>query len=147
MGLLGIEKMNNVIKYSNDKDGLKNFRTDFQERMIGLDALVIKELNISSIKSLQKISLERAILITLAVEFEKNESLYFTTTEISHLINKTFNELTKNKNNVSRYFNQSYYPYYEITKEGNKNKYKLSPTGYSEAIFVLREMSKKLDKH
>ncbi|MBN2285939.1 MAG: AAA family ATPase [Tissierellales bacterium] len=147
MGLLGIEKMNNVIKYSNDKDGLKNFCTDFQEKVIGLDALVIKELDISSITSLQKISLERAILIALAVEFEKNESLYFTTTEISHLINKTFNELTKNKNNVSRYFNQSYYPYYEITKEGNKNKYKLSPTGYSEAIFVLREMSKTLEKH
>jgi len=146
MGLLGIEKMNNIIKYSNDKDELENFYLDFQEKVIGLKALKINEIDINPITSLHKISLERAILITLAAEFEKNESSYFTTTEISHLINKTFNELKKNKNNVSRYFNQSYYPYYEISKDGNKNKYKLSPTGYSEAIFVLREMSKILEK-
>ena len=138
--------MSNIIKYSNDKDCLENFYLDFQEKVIGLKALKINEIDINPITSLHKISLERAILITLAAEFEKNESSYFTTTEISHLINKTFNELKKNKNNVSRYFNQSYYPYYEISKDGNKNKYKLSPTGYSEAIFVLREMSKILEK-
>ncbi len=147
MGLAGIEEMNNVISYINDKDGLINFCVDFREKVIGLNTEeVIKEFDINSITSLQKISLERAILIVLATEFRKNESLYYTTTEISHMINKTFNELKKNKNNVSRYFNQLYYPYYEIKKENNKNKYKLSPTGYSEAIFAMREMSKIVEK-
>jgi uncharacterized protein (UPF0303 family) len=90
--------------------------------------------------------LEKAILIVLAIEFRKNEYVYHTTTAISHLINDTFNGLKKNKNNVSRYFNQSYYPYYEIKKEDNKNKYKLSPTGYSETVFIMREIIKTLEK-
>jgi adenylate kinase family enzyme/inosine/xanthosine triphosphate pyrophosphatase family protein len=142
MGLLDIENMKNSIKYSNDKDGLINFCNDFQESVMGLNPSVGKEFDINLITSLQKISLERAIQIVLAIEFKKNESIYHTTTEISHLINDTFNGLKKNKNNVSRYFNQSYYPYYEIKKEDNKNKYKLSPTGYSEAVFNIREMLK-----
>lgn len=62
--------------------------------------------------------------------------------EVSHLINNTFKGVTKNKNNISRYFNQAYYPYYEIKKENGKNKYKLSPTGYSEAIFSIRNIKK-----
>jgi len=86
------------------------------------------------------ISLEKIILIVLAIEYKKNEFQYYTTTEIAHIINKYLNGTNKSKNNISRYFNQSYYPYYEIKKENKKNKYKLSPTGYSEACNIICEI-------
>ena len=85
------------------------------------------------------ISLEKTILITLASEYKKDENNYYTTTEISHLIKKYFGNVKKNKNNISRYFNQTYYPYYEIRKEKNKVKYRLSPSGYSEACNIKIE--------
>jgi inosine/xanthosine triphosphate pyrophosphatase family protein/adenylate kinase family enzyme len=137
MGLLEIEEMGNVIKYENNLEGLPILYKDLQEKIIDTTP-VTKEIDLNSILSISKISLEKAILFILAIEYRQNESLYYTTTEISHLINKTFKGLNKNKNNISRYFNQAYYPYYEIKKENGKNKYKLSPTGYSEAIFIMR---------
>jgi len=140
MGLPDVAKIKNSITYENNKEGLIKFCDDFQEKIIGINPTRHEEIDFNSIISLQKISLEKAILIVLAMEYRENESLYYTTTEISHLINKAFKAVKKNKNNISRYFNQTYYPYYEIKKEVNKNKYKLSPTGYSEAIFIIRGM-------
>ena len=61
-----------------------------------------------------KISLERAILVTLALEFRKDQSRWYTTTEIAHLVNNYFKLIKRNKNNVSRYFNQAFYVYYEV---------------------------------
>lgn len=87
-----------------------------------------------------KISLEKAILITLAIEYQKYESRTFTTTEISHMINHNFKVLERNKNNVSRYFNQSYNVYYEVKYENKKNRYKISPIGYSEAMMMIRNL-------
>lgn len=145
MGLLKIKEMKNAIQYENNKVGISAFYNDFQEKIIGTIP-TSKEIDISPIISIPKTLLEKAILFILAMEYRKNESLYYTTTEISHLINNTFKGLTKNKNNISRYFNQAYYPYYEIRKENGKNKYKLSPTGYSEAIFTIREALKTIGK-
>ncbi len=137
MGLLKIKEMKDTVLYENDKEGLPAFYDDFQGKIIKTTP-TSKEIDINSTLSISRISLEKAILLILAIEYRKNESLYHTTTEISHLINNAFTGLTKNKNNISRYFNQAYYPYYEIKKENGKNKYKLSPTGYSEAIFIMR---------
>lgn len=139
MGLLKIMKMENTILYDNNKDGLPAFYRDFQETILKKSP-ISKEIDLNRILHIPKILLEKAILFILAVEYRKNESLYHTTTEISHLINNTFAGLTKNKNNISRYFNQAYSPYYEIKKENGKNKYKLSPTGYSEAVFMMRNI-------
>ena len=50
-------------------------------------------------------------------------------------------QFRKNKNNISRYFNQSYYLYYEIKKDNKINKYKISPIGYSEAILIMRVLT------
>lgn len=136
MGLFKIKEMKDIVQYENNKEGLSLFYEDFQERFIEIPP-TSKEVDPTRILSVSRIPLEKAILFILAIEYRKNESLYHTTTEISHLINGTFKGLTKNKNNISRYFNQSYYPYYEIKKENGKNKYKLSPTGYSEAIFMI----------
>lgn len=145
MGLLEIQKMDDVIMFENNKEGLTNYFNNFQDIILKENFHIPKYSSIELItESLKKLSLEKVILITLAIKYQENESTYFTTTEISHLINNTFHELSKNKNNISRYFNQAFYPYYEIKKESNKNKYKLSPTGYSEALFVIKEISKNM---
>lgn len=89
-----------------------------------------------------RISLERAILITLAIEYQKDESKTFTTTEISYLINKYFKAIERSKNNVSRYFNQAYYVYYEVKYINRRNRYKISPIGYSEALMILRNLKR-----
>lgn len=80
--------------------------------------------------------LEEAILITLLNEYQKVQ--YLTTTEIAHRINSCFpnSRIKTNKNNVSRYFNQKFHPYYEINVKNNKTKYRLSPTGRSRALFL-----------
>jgi inosine/xanthosine triphosphate pyrophosphatase family protein/dephospho-CoA kinase len=77
--------------------------------------------------------LEEAILMALL-----NEDQYLTTTEIAHFINRCFpnSKIKTNKNNVSRYFNQQFHPYYETNVKNNKIKYRLSPTGRSRALFL-----------
>jgi len=131
--------MAEVQQYENNQDGLSQFLANFEEKIISVKP-TYKVIDFKQITSIQKMPLEKAIFIVLVIEYRKNESIYFTTTEISHLINNTFIDFKKDKNNVSRYFNQAYYPYYEIKKENGKNKFKLSPTGYSEAIFIIRNM-------
>ncbi len=87
--------------------------------------------------------LEDAILIALL-----NETQYLTTTEIAHRINSCFpySKIRTNKNNVSRYFNQRFHPYYEINTKNNKIKYHLSPTGRSRALFLLKRLSSREKK-
>lgn len=140
MGLIDIKEIKGAIQYENNQNGLPQFLTNFEEEIICVKPNP-KVLDLKAITLLQKIPLEKAIFIVLAIEYGKNESNYFTTTEISHLINKYFVDFKKNKNNISRYFNQTYYPYYEIKKENGKNKYKLSPTGYSEAFLIIKSIS------
>lgn len=84
--------------------------------------------------------LEDAIVLTLVGNKEFIDK-YLTTTEIAHGINKFFPEstLNTNKNNVSRYFNQNFYPYYEIKTEHGRNRYRLSHTGRSRALFLLED--------
>lgn len=139
MGLVNIKEMDKALLYENNQDGLSQFLANFEEKIIGLKP-TSKVIDFKQFTSLQKMPLEKAIFIVLAAEYRKNESFYFTTTEISHLINSTFIDFKKDKNNISRYFNQAYYPYYEIKKENGKNKFKLSPTGYSEAIRIIRSL-------
>ena len=141
MGLVDIKEMKEAIQYENNQVGLPQFLANFGEKIISVKP-TSKVFDFKQITSLQKMPLEKAIFIVLAIEYRKNESVYFTTTEISHLINNTFVDFKKNKNNISRYFNQAYYPYYEIKKETGKNKFKLSPNGYSEAISVITGLSK-----
>jgi len=135
MGLNKIKNMKNIILFDNNQEGLDIFYNNFNAAFINNESISKKmniELNIP-----QKILLEKAILITLAIKYKENEYNYYTTTEISYLIREIIKGSNKNKNNISRYFNQSFYPYYEIKKENNKLKYKLSPTGYSEACNII----------
>ena len=80
--------------------------------------------------------LEGLILRTLLAE--RPTQKWLTTTEIAAALNRRFNE-AKSKNNVSRYFNQEFHPYYELRfRERNGKRtgvleYQLSGTGISRA--------------
>lgn len=139
MGVSGIKNMSGVMTIDNSVDGLLNYFKAFRKQFLQKSEKDVFKINKNDIKSI-RISLEKAILITLAIEYQKDESKAFTTTEISHLINQYFKAVEKNKNNVSRYFNQSYYVYYEVKFENKKNRYKISPIGYSEAMMILRNL-------
>lgn len=133
MDIEGIQILDNSI------DGLsllyKGFRNKFLHR-ISQDPIRIRTNKLETLL----MTLEKAILITLAIEYQKDEAKSFTTTEIAHLVNKYFKKFERSKNNVSRYFNQAYYVYYEVKYENHKNRYKISPIGYSEAMVVLRNL-------
>ena len=80
--------------------------------------------------------LEGLILRTLLAELRTDK--WLTTTEIAAALNRRFKE-AKSKNNVSRYFNQEFHPYYEQRsrkRDSNRNgalEYRLSATGISRA--------------
>lgn len=137
MGVGGIESVKDVISIDNSVEGLSYYFRSFRKLFLHEAERDVIKINVKAIKSIN-ISLEKAILITLAIECQKDESRFFTTTEISHLINRYFNKNKKNKNNVSRYFNQSFYVYYEVRYENRKNRYRISPIGYSEALKIYR---------
>lgn len=87
-------------------------------------------------QQLHRNQLEGLILRTLLAELRTEK--WLTTTEIAAALNQRFNE-TKSKNNVSRYFNQEFHPFYELRfreKSGRRTgalEYRLSATGISHA--------------
>lgn len=89
---------------------------------IEIDSKVSKNLKLSG-------RLEVQILFALAEH--KRDKQYFSTTEIAELINQNLDTKPKSKNNVSRYFNQTFHPYYEIKVIKGIRKYRISNTGYS----------------
>ena len=88
-----------------------------------------ENVNIYNADCKNTISLEKSILYVLYHNRESGK--YLTTNEISQQIKKLLG-LAKNKNNISRYFHQKYYPYYEIKYVQDKTRYKLSSIGISE---------------
>lgn len=106
------------------------------------------EIDVSSafltLRSVPDVRLEDAILIALLHEWSEEETRpFFTTTKIAAKISEVFSHLPpKHKDNVSRYFNQDFYAYYEIEHLGKsqKRRYRLSNTGYGMAVQTLRRM-------
>lgn len=94
--------------------------------------------------SMTDIGLQDAILIALLSVWKSDESReFYTTTKIASIIANTFPKIQpKHKDNVSRYFNQDYYAYFDIYSSGAKavRKYRLSNTGYGMAIQTLRAL-------
>ncbi|MEA3354450.1 MAG: hypothetical protein U9Q33_11595 [Campylobacterota bacterium] len=87
----------------------------------------------------KKLKLETAILLALF----KYEDKFYTTTEISKIINEEILENSlKHKDNISRYFNQRFYPYYDVEYEEEKqiSKYKINYTGISQIKYLLEHM-------
>lgn len=142
MGVGGIEDIAGITTIDNNIDGLMLFFKTFRKKFLNNSCRDVIRFNKKELK-ISKVPLEQAILLTLAIEYQKDESRTFTTTEISHLINSYFKVFERSKNNVSRYFNQSYYVYYEVKYENRKNRYKISPIGYSEAMMILRNLKHK----
>lgn len=140
IGVTTISSIDNVSIFENNGNNISKLYNNFRKTFLG-DLSITAPYNVEKILTCNRISLEKAILLTLALEYQKNESKSFTTTEISKKINEYFKGFRKNKNNISRYFNQSYYLYYEIKKDNKINKYKISPIGYSEAILIMRVLT------
>ena len=91
------------------------------------------------------VRLEDGILVTLLNEWNDDEKTrpYFTTTEIVRRINRLFAKIEpKHKDNVSRYFNQSFHAYYEVSQAGvgDRRGFRLSNTGYGRSLQTLRRM-------
>jgi adenylate kinase family enzyme/inosine/xanthosine triphosphate pyrophosphatase family protein len=125
MGLAELEKRfvsNRIVNNDSLDDFYRYFEDDFIKRKPQ------RKIDGSSVASKKITKLEDLILKALAIKWESRD--YFTTTEISHLINLFVEGKPKNKNNISRYFNQTFYPYYEVKLVEGKKKYRLSNTGY-----------------
>ncbi|MEM8917224.1 MAG: non-canonical purine NTP pyrophosphatase [Pseudomonadota bacterium] len=105
---------------------------------------------VNALEQITSIGLEDAILLALLTVWDANEDRnFYTTTEVSKLISAHLPNIgAKHKDNVSRYFNQNFYPYYEISSdhENSTRKYRLSNTGYGIAIRVLRSQTHKSQK-
>lgn len=140
MGVVEIGKLDYAVSYENSKESISCFLSDFEKKIMSENDKIEESFEIQNSFSELNLSLEKSILVILAIAYHKNENIYYTTTDISHLINKYFFKNKKNKNNISRYFNQYYHIYYEIKKENGKMKYKLSPTGYSEAKEIIESL-------
>lgn len=139
IGLSDIKKLECIKLYNN----FQNKDDFFQYLTNELNLLDSKEFNIEW--KLARISknntLEELILFTLLHEYLHNDEYeYFTTTKISHMIFSLF-KIKKHKDNVSRYFNQKYYPYYELKGEKDKLLIRLSPTGVSKSLLLLNKIS------
>lgn len=145
MGIGEVATMQGIIPLSNDTTELTDIYKCFAKRFLRNQKKEHVNIVNKELRSV-KISLERAILITLALEFRKDQSRWYTTTEIAHLINNYFKLIKRNKNNVSRYFNQAFYVYYEVQCVNRKNRYRISPIGYSEAIYILRHINHYIGK-
>jgi len=99
---------------------------------------------LAKLGDVSEIKLEDAILIALLGAWTSEENRpFFSTTQISVMIRTTFASAPpKHKDNVSRYFNQDFYAYYEIAGglSHTKRRYRLSNTGYGMAIRSLRSL-------
>jgi len=86
-------------------------------------------------------NLEPLIIMSM-VDFV-NSGKWLTTTEITSAVNKKFDQ-KKFKDNISRYFNQTYHPYYDARLRENGLggskviEYMLSTTGISEAKLLAK---------
>ena len=141
MGVVSIPKIHkNIGTISNNTTQLENYYHSL-DALMNHENKALYNLEFDKLANIVSIKLEKAILLSLMTKYSDDQ--YFTTTEIASLINNVFTSISrrKNKNNISRYFNQALYPYYEIKRdENNVIKYKLSPTGYSEAIMIYRHL-------
>jgi dephospho-CoA kinase/inosine/xanthosine triphosphate pyrophosphatase family protein len=112
-------------------------KTDYYNRFLKKfgDRIFDKNNDLSVEKTKVEIGLEEIIILSLA---RNNSTSYYTTTQISHLIAKFYPQNRKNKNNVSRYFNQNFYPYYKVNLYKGKKVFRLSQTGISKAKYLSR---------
>ncbi|MBZ9847419.1 AAA family ATPase [Mesorhizobium sp. CA14] len=143
MGLEVIARHPRTVVWENDGD-LSEYLKEI-ENDVGRDPLGEPDLNrwLPKLSQQPKFKLEEAILIALLTRWADDENRpSFTTSEIAKIINELLPETSqKHKDNVSRYFNQDFYAYYEVEIDPVKGtrRYRLSNTGYGKALRMLRE--------
>lgn len=135
MGLNDIPSLPETEQLSNNDSLAKLFQAF---RKIYSKALRI--LSAGAVSATSESALQNAILLTLYDS--KNRQGKFTTTEIAAQINQLY-DLGKHKDNVSRYFNQEYHPYFKASPRDNNGpiEYSLSATGVSAAKALTRQMN------
>lgn len=145
MGLNDIANDKNVKTIMNESD-LDDFYIAF-DKNITTNQNLLKSRAIEFLifqKFSNSIKLEDAIFIALLSKWKDSEDRsYFTTTNISKIINDIFPKIKpKHKDNVSRYFNQNFYAFYEIepNPDESKRKYRLSNTGYGRAVQIYFQL-------
>lgn len=141
MGLQDIASSSDKIVISNEGTLGKLFREARSSLQPSEDSLHNSEIDLSIFTNFSKnIGLEAPIIMALLSKWEDREDRpYFTTTQIARLTNELFPAMKpKHKDNVSRYFNQDFYAYYEIAPDPDENKrrYRLSNSGYGRAVSI-----------
>lgn len=142
MGLPAIKKHIDYELLNNGslEDHFRNFEKLYETHLLsGRDYVVI-----ASPKFFAKSRLQNAIILTLLEK--QNLQEYYTTTEIARLINanKAYAHAPKSKNNVSRYFNQNFHPYFDIKiNDEGKACYRLSQTGVAYGNFLRNTLPTK----
>ncbi len=143
MGLDDIRELTGILPLSNY--GRLDAYLESVDQVVGKDpgnAIDIAS-GLASIASIVDVGLQDAILVALLSVWKDDEAReFYTTTEISALISTVFEKIRpKHKDNVSRYFNQDFYAYYEISSsDAGTRIYRLSNTGYGMAISALRSI-------
>jgi hypothetical protein len=150
MGICSIRERKGIHIIKNNYKKLNTYYKLLDKYAADIDVIFAEsiESRINKISKINELSLEACVLLTLAMEYLKNENVYYTTTQIAKRINYLFPYLNKkkNKNNISRYFNVTFYLYYELSHKEGKIVYKLSPLGYSEAIKILEKLERMNNK-
>ena len=148
MGLEGIRKSDMVTIWDNEST-LKDYYEfiDSDVNLPNIGRFFGFEEAKDQLVELDAVKLEDSILIGLLSVWSDDEARdYHTTNQIASLINSVFRKISpKHKDNVSRYFNQEFYAYYEV--DGDRDlryrKYRLSNTGFGRALFALNELIKR----
>jgi len=143
MGLLEIKRAiddeNIIANNKSFEEYYDVFEKRYSETLQYLNEKITTQGTINDIAKFKPRKLEHAILISMSL----NREQYLTTTQVAHLVNSTFKyERKKGKDNISRFFNQKYYPYFEIVFEKGKLKYRLSQSGYSLSQILIQEFNK-----
>lgn len=139
MGLVEMYSLYKESELLNEK-GFEDFYNEFETRYGNIlpDSQIGKS---DHMVALEGLKLEESILIALYFDdkrcLENNEEKFYTTTELSVLIKNMLN-IKKYKDNISRYFNQNFHPYYDA-KKGNPVKYKINSTGISMARYLIKK--------
>ena len=145
MGLKKISAGPNSKTITNE-GSLKDFYVAFEkEALPRTKDFPEREIEFSKFREFsQPLKLEDSIFVALLSKWENNENRnFYTTTEIARIIGKLFPAIKpKHKDNVSRYFNQDFYAFYEIEANTDESikKYRLSNTGYGRAIEIYFQL-------
>jgi len=134
---LGLSDIRSKVKQDTmNEDTKENFYENFN-KIYAIQPSVPINLNNKKFEKFDELSLEKAIIIALFLY----EDEFLTTTDIAKVIDaEVLNHTYANrKNNVSRYFNFKYHPYYDIKIDKNKNVkvYRINFTGKSMAKRIL----------